>query len=165
MGIDWNSQPLGQIKDTHLAKRLGVSDVAVGKQRRKRGILVCGSSRMLGNCRVQGQHAGINWDEQPLGKVSDKALARKLGVDPSSVRSARSVRKKRRAHGHKCPVCFDVFECHDGCKVDEDDVSNDLELGRYRTCESCLSDMEKQKDNGDGNPVFQMGPPSLKVGW
>ena len=32
---------------------------------------------------------GIKWDRQPLGKVSDTVLARKLGVDPNAVFAAR----------------------------------------------------------------------------
>jgi hypothetical protein len=32
---------------------------------------------------------GINWDEQPLGKVPDNKLAKLLGVDSSGVSAAR----------------------------------------------------------------------------
>lgn len=35
---------------------------------------------------------GINWEEQPLGQVSDKEIAEKLGVNPESVRLARKKR-------------------------------------------------------------------------
>ena len=36
-----------------------------------------------------GTHAGITWDAQPLGRVPDQDLARRLGVTPGSVRQAR----------------------------------------------------------------------------
>ena len=35
---------------------------------------------------------GVCWDEQPLGKISDRELARRLGVDRSSVHKARKRR-------------------------------------------------------------------------
>lgn len=93
--INWDEQPLGKIPDTWIARKLGVSEVAVGKQRRKRGIKPY-SKHNKESQREPGQRAGINWDEQPLGEVPDYILARKLGVDPSSVRCARIVREKRR---------------------------------------------------------------------
>lgn len=34
----------------------------------------------------------IDWSSQPLGEVSDTDLARRLGVTPRAVRSARSLR-------------------------------------------------------------------------
>lgn len=37
-------------------------------------------------------HKGINWDVQPLGKVSDSDLARELGCNPSTVARARTMR-------------------------------------------------------------------------
>jgi hypothetical protein len=88
-GINWDEQPLGEISDNELSKRLGVSNVAVGKARRRRKIPPFNSK---GRHRSQGQRAGINWDEQPLGQKPDADIAQRLGVDPSSVRAAR--RKK-----------------------------------------------------------------------
>lgn len=38
---------------------------------------------------MKSARKGIDWNSQPLGAVSDCALARELGVDPESVRSAR----------------------------------------------------------------------------
>ena len=37
-GINWDEQPLGQVSDTELAARLGVSQQTVTKVRRRRGI-------------------------------------------------------------------------------------------------------------------------------
>lgn len=38
------------------------------------------------------QNKGVNWDAQPLGRVSDRELARRLGVDRSTVGKARKRR-------------------------------------------------------------------------
>jgi hypothetical protein len=43
--------------------------------------------------RRTGYHAKIDWDAQPLGKITDGEIARLLGVDVSSVRDARLRRK------------------------------------------------------------------------
>lgn len=160
MRFSWDDVPFGEKPDIELARELGVSEVAVGKQRRKRGIPIYGAKRM--GCRAPGQHAGINWDEQPLGIIPDKTLARRLGVDPSSVRNARKVRERIREHGHKCPVCFEVTMCVEDCAVDEDFFTRDgVVLGRYITCRKCIEAAEK---SDRGNPVFLTGPPSFKVG-
>lgn len=177
IGRDWDRQPFGEITDTAIARKLGVSEVAVGKQRRKRGIAVYRSERMKGGCRVPGQHAGIDWDNQPLGLVPDKTLARQLGVDPSSVRSARLHRERKREkanenkakdlvnttdevpcvevvvrvgplkHAHKCPMCFEAFDCEQDCKVDEDRCTSDgVPLGVYRTCGPCAFELENNTE-------------------
>lgn len=89
-GINWDEQPLGKIPDVELAKKLGVSNVAVGRARRRRKIPVFNHR---GGCyRPQGCRAGVDWDEQPLGMEADVDIATRLGVDRSSVRSARLVR-------------------------------------------------------------------------
>ena len=36
-----------------------------------------------------GKHRGIHWDSQPLGQMSDRVLADRLGVHTTSVRTAR----------------------------------------------------------------------------
>jgi hypothetical protein len=46
-----------------------------------------GPSRSVG--RRPGTHAGIDWDQQPLGRVTDNALARRLGVNFGTVWQAR----------------------------------------------------------------------------
>lgn len=38
-GIDWDSQPLGEFPDAHLAKTLNVAPISVLRARRKRGIV------------------------------------------------------------------------------------------------------------------------------
>jgi hypothetical protein len=42
--------------------------------------------------RQHGEHAGIDWDAQPLGKLSARELAEKLGVSTSAVSRARRAR-------------------------------------------------------------------------
>ena len=79
-GIDWKSQPLGQVADGELARKLGVSSSAVSHARRRRGI------------PGYVQASRINWDAQPLGQVSDKALAERLGQRVHTVAHARFVR-------------------------------------------------------------------------
>lgn len=87
--MDWDQEPdLGRVPDTVLARRHGVSSVAVGRARKRRGIPVFSN----GSGRPQGARAGIKWDQQPLGEVPDHVLAKTLGVDPTTVASARRVR-------------------------------------------------------------------------
>jgi hypothetical protein len=67
------------------------------------------SSRTKRGC---GHNHGIDWDAQPLGLVRDIALAKKLGVTPSSVRRARA----RRGICRKlCPHSKTASRCSD-CK-------------------------------------------------
>jgi hypothetical protein len=47
---------------------------------------------------------GINWDEQPLGEVYDKELARKLNIDSSSVVNAR-IRRGIKRKSPSCSLC------------------------------------------------------------
>lgn len=78
--IDWDSQPLGEVPDLELAKRLGVSRTLVGQQRRRRGIE---------SHRQKYGLLGIDWSRQPLGSISDRKLARDLGVSFSLVQYRR----------------------------------------------------------------------------
>ena len=122
-GIDWDQQPLGQMSDVTLSKKLGVTSAAVRKARIKRGISTVFqnrwrteplgdqtdqdladslgvSRRTLSRVRAQrGIHGPqtINWSQQPLGKVTDMALGRLLGVNQSSVSTARRLRGIPRA--------------------------------------------------------------------
>jgi superfamily II DNA or RNA helicase len=141
-GIDWDSQPLGQISDAQLAKRIGISRAVVSAQRQKRGIPafvarprpqvdwnnidLAGRSttqlaKDLGVSRwsverardsmgvptpfpkmppapkattpkLNPTHKGIQWDEQPLGQVTDRELASRNGVTEKTVRTARRSR-------------------------------------------------------------------------
>jgi hypothetical protein len=81
--IDWAAQPLGQIPDTELARRLGCSHQAVHDARRRRRIPAA----------VSRQRTGIDWERQPLGQVPDAALAAALHVRVSAVTNARARRK------------------------------------------------------------------------
>jgi hypothetical protein len=82
-GIDWDKQPLGQMSDQDLAKRLGVFFTAVHKQRRKRGIPSFAEQNDLPQTWV------ISWGASPLGQMADAALAKQLGVGAGTVRKHR----------------------------------------------------------------------------
>ena len=85
--IDWDSVDLGQRSDYIIAKELGVSSAAVRSQRSNRGI------PRAANPTGRGIHrTDIDWDDQPLGEVSDAELARELGVSAPTV--ARHRRKR-----------------------------------------------------------------------
>lgn len=78
-GIDWNSESrLGVMNDTELALELGVTRQSVGCARRHRGIPP-----------APPLVPAIDWSTQPLGKVSDRALAKTLGLGQLVVRRAR----------------------------------------------------------------------------
>lgn len=80
-GIKWDEQPLGQMSDKDLAKRLQVSPEAVRMARVSRGIQSCVNKSKY-----------IDWSTQPLGLMPDAEIAKKIGVTISSVRSARATR-------------------------------------------------------------------------
>lgn len=63
--IDWNTVPLGKMKDVELAEILGASPLAVRYNRVVRGIPVCRA----------------NYDILPLGIVSDRRLAKNLNLN------------------------------------------------------------------------------------
>ena len=69
--IDWRSQPLGQIPDTKLAEKLGVSTSTIRVRREELSIKVYSKVH--------------NWDKQPLGEVPDIELALKLKVAVTTV--------------------------------------------------------------------------------
>jgi hypothetical protein len=95
---DWDQEPLlGKVPDTVLARVHGVSDVAVGRARKRRGIPTFRSAGYRDKT-APGQRAGIKWDTQPLGEIPDHVLAKRLGVDQKSVESARQVRGIPRKH-------------------------------------------------------------------
>ena len=82
--IDWDAQPLGQVSDGVIASALGCTRVAVGQQRRKRGI--------PRSKAASGRPCLTDWDEQPLGELSDKAIARVVGCTVWTVWSQRRKR-------------------------------------------------------------------------
>jgi len=87
--IDWDSQPLGRIPDTTIAAELGVAGPTVWEQRRKRGIPPAPESTRRSSGRKQ---VDVDWDEQPLGELSDVVIAEVLGVASTTVRNARCCR-------------------------------------------------------------------------
>lgn len=89
--IDWDSQPLGQMPDHALAKKLRVALKSVQYQRHKRNLPPYVKTSGSGVAR------GINWDSQPLGTTPAATLAARLGVSRASVDSA------AKARGIKCP--------------------------------------------------------------
>jgi hypothetical protein len=72
--INWDEQPLGEMSDRDLAKKIGVHPSLVSRIRKKRNIQV---------------YARINWDKQPLGLITDSELGEKLGVTRQQVCWAR----------------------------------------------------------------------------
>lgn len=84
-GINWDKQPLGQVKDTELARRLGVAHSCVRIERYARGI-------PSNPEYIKYAHKNIDWDSKPLGEFPDIILAKILNVHNSLV--ARQ-RKKR----------------------------------------------------------------------
>lgn len=80
LGIDWDAQPLGEMTDTDLARRLGCCRSAVSQARERRGIP-----------RYEPRPA-VDWDAQPLGMETDGAIAARLGVSESAVSAARRAR-------------------------------------------------------------------------
>jgi hypothetical protein len=99
--VDWDDQPLGDMSDIDIGKRVGRSSVAVGKARKRRGIPPFSQKNRSENQRAPGQRAGIDWDKQPLWDVPESELARRLGVDRSSVRSAKLYREKRKSKSNR----------------------------------------------------------------
>jgi hypothetical protein len=87
----WDAQPLGKIADTVLARKLGMATSTVQRQRDQRGIppLFPIAARAF---HSHGKSAQVDWDSQPLGKVSDGVIARRLGVAATSVWRARQRR-------------------------------------------------------------------------
>lgn len=85
--IDWDAQPLGKLTDLEIAKRLGVSQVAVFRQRTKRGIPPARTS--------------IKWDYVGLGTQTDIVIARRLGVGNNAVAVQRNKRGIPPANGRK----------------------------------------------------------------
>lgn len=91
MAIDWDSQPIGQMSDRALAKRLRVCLASVQSQRHKRGLPPFVKASGAGVSR------GIDWDAQPLATTPAAVLASRLSVSRASVDAAAKVR------GIKCP--------------------------------------------------------------
>lgn len=93
--INWVEQPLGKTTDAALAATLGVTTARVTHARRRLGIpglrVVRDAERLAGPSSGPGKRE-INWDEQPLGKMSDLDIAKALGTHRARVRWARVYR-------------------------------------------------------------------------
>lgn len=74
---------LGVESDAFIAEKLGTSREKVGGFRRAKGI-----DSLLGPKPNNG-HKGIDWDNQPLGLMTDEVLAKILGVGHSAVSNQR----------------------------------------------------------------------------
>lgn len=75
----------GADTDEAIAKAAGVTEAFVSAMRRAAGVLLPTSP------------SGIDWDEQPLGKVPDGELAAKLGVSKQRIHQVRKARGIARA--------------------------------------------------------------------
>jgi hypothetical protein len=81
--IDWdNEKELGMVSDTALSKKYGVSDTAVRGARLRRGIPALNPQKTY----------DIDWDCQPLGKMTDQHLADILGCSGGVVAKQRNKR-------------------------------------------------------------------------
>lgn len=81
--IDWDSQPLGEVSDEEIARRLGVGSSTVGRKRQERGIPPL---------REDKASKGTDYSNVPLGRIPDAEIAEALGLDARSVADARKRR-------------------------------------------------------------------------
>lgn len=94
VAVDWDSQPFGKISDLQLAKHLGVSSVAVGRQRRLRGIAPFS---------LQRPKYSIDWRAVPFDLMTTTDVVKAFGIDANRVHKGReSVGKviRRRSNGN-----------------------------------------------------------------
>lgn len=90
--IDWDNLPFGHVSDAELARRLKIDDKSLIRYRRnKRGIAP--QTEHAQAC-IKGMVlcASIDWDSQPLGRVSDGELAKTLGCQRATVMRHREKR-------------------------------------------------------------------------
>ena len=80
--VVWDRVPFGKAPDTFLTALLGVDVKTFRKERHRRRIDV-----FLDRAK---RRVRIDWDEVPLGAISDREIARLLRVGASRVVSARS---------------------------------------------------------------------------
>lgn len=85
--IDWDAQPLGAETDTEIARRLDCATSTVTEARRRRKIAP--ASTAMHRIGGTGPVSPTEWGSQPLGQMSDTALAHQLGVHPTTVRHHR----------------------------------------------------------------------------
>lgn len=89
--INWEAQPLGEVSDEEVGRRLGVSASKVGYHRKVLGIEAYRPSteELAARGRMGSRRSEIDWSSQPLGKESDRQIALRLGVSSSMVRKVR----------------------------------------------------------------------------
>lgn len=90
--VDWDKVGLGTRTDEEIAQEVGVSRKTVAKQREKLGItpLRPPPERSKEERSARYQHAmAIDWSQVGLGKRSDAALSKELGVSLDTVRNNR----------------------------------------------------------------------------
>jgi DNA-binding CsgD family transcriptional regulator len=153
-GIDWESFPLGEVSDAEIARSEGISSSSVARERVRRGIKrYVKSKQFLHPRRVSNLERlrFIDWDTQPLGEVTDKVLAKRLGLKESTVYKERRKRKIFVCKGRAVCPCGKEFivrrdskfcskECSRGLwdylnyhkDVDKDCVSLVLNLQRLK---------------------------------
>lgn len=79
------------------------------------------------------RHTPINWDELPLGKVTDTQLSNQLGVLYTTVSMAR---RRRGISVHKEPTTNICQQCNT-VKADDKFVSKRQDTNRHKTCSDC----------------------------
>lgn len=85
--IDWDEIDWEGKSDGEIAQMTGVPQEVVGRRRRKAGIPAQRKAEPGKDLRK-----GIDWDAQPLGKISDAELSKKLGVSRHTVYQSRKGR-------------------------------------------------------------------------
>ena len=99
--IHWAQVGLGQRRDEEIGNELGVSPKLVAAMRRRFGIK---------SFRQATFDALIDWDTEPLGKVTDRSLAELLGVPVDTVlraRQARGIPALERGRGLRVDIDWD----------------------------------------------------------
>jgi hypothetical protein len=112
--IPWNELPLGQKPDAEIAREIGCSGPTVSKARKRLGIPAFG----VAATRKTGKK-GTDWDEQPLGQMPDAELARRLGVDHTTVTGAR---RRRGIKAYKMPKQTWLDRAYRDLKFKWDDI-------------------------------------------
>lgn len=103
--FDWDSLPLGEKSDADIAREYGIKAGSVGGARRRRGIP---SFVEEGQDRPARATKRVDWDVQPLGKMPDRLLQRRLGL--KSVSSVIRARKYRGIPKYQPPKHKELVE-------------------------------------------------------
>jgi hypothetical protein len=102
LDIDWATVGLGTKTDAEVAFDLKLPVSTVLNARRRLGIPAYGHDGVVRDT----SHKNIDWDNEPLGRMPDRMLARRHKVSPSTVSMARSRRGipgySARSHEERC---------------------------------------------------------------